>query len=61
MQVERDRQIEQSRQIEAEESEIIKEINKVAEINKLNMRYPSLFELQKISVESRNYITSNCI
>jgi hypothetical protein len=33
--------------------EIIKEINRVAEEKKLNTRYTSLFELQKISTDSR--------
>jgi hypothetical protein len=33
--------------------EIIKEINRIAEEKKLNIRYTSLFELQKISIDSR--------
>ena len=33
--------------------EILKNVNKMAEINNLNLRYTSLFELQKISIESR--------
>jgi hypothetical protein len=33
--------------------EMIKRINKIAEIRKLDMRYTSLFELHKISIESR--------
>ena len=33
--------------------EILKGVNKVAEIKKLDMRYTSLFELHKISVDSR--------
>jgi hypothetical protein len=33
--------------------EILKGVNKAAEINKLNLRYTSLFELQKISRDSR--------
>jgi len=33
--------------------EIIKGVNKIAENNNLHMRYTSLFELQKISIDSR--------
>jgi hypothetical protein len=33
--------------------EILKGVNKVAEVKKLDMRYTSLFELRKISIESR--------
>jgi hypothetical protein len=33
--------------------EIIKEINRIAEEKKFNIRYTSLFELQKISIDSR--------
>jgi hypothetical protein len=33
--------------------EIIKEINRIAEDKKLNTRYTSLFELQKISIDTR--------
>jgi hypothetical protein len=33
--------------------EILKGVNKVAEINKLDLRYTSLFELHKISIDSR--------
>lgn len=33
--------------------EILRGVNKVAEIKNLNMRYTSLFELQKISIDSR--------
>jgi hypothetical protein len=33
--------------------EIIKRVNKLAEIKKLDMRYSSLFELHKISIDSR--------
>jgi hypothetical protein len=32
---------------------IMKNVNKVAEVKELNMRYTSLFELQKISIDSR--------
>jgi hypothetical protein len=32
---------------------IIKRVNKVAEVKELNMRYTSLFELRKISIDSR--------
>ena len=34
-------------------NEILRGVNKVAEIRNLNMRYTSLFELQKISIDSR--------
>jgi len=34
-------------------NEIIQEINKIAENEKLNIRYTSLFELRKISIDSR--------
>lgn len=33
--------------------QIIREANKIAENNNLNIRYTSLFELQKISIDSR--------
>jgi hypothetical protein len=33
--------------------EILKGVNKVSEINKLGLRFTSLFELQKISIDSR--------
>lgn len=33
--------------------DIIKQINKTAEANKMNMRYTSIFELRKISIDSR--------
>jgi hypothetical protein len=33
--------------------EILKGVNKVAEIKKLDLRYTSLFELHKISIDSR--------
>ena len=36
--------------------EILKNVNKMAEINNLNLRYTSLFELQKISIESRKSV-----
>jgi len=33
--------------------EIIKKVNKIAEDNKINIRYTSLFELKKITIDSR--------
>ncbi len=33
--------------------EILKNVNKMAEINNLNLRYTSLYELQKVSIDSR--------
>jgi len=33
--------------------EILKGVNKMAEINNISLRYTSLFELQKISLNSR--------